>query len=402
MPYICMGMRQSWRHYEWSTDRWIVSNMRAYFGIPRNLASGWSDRLASTLLKESRSRSSEHSLKLMRDVAYTVQPDEVEHIDDLELKLVLTWSTGGDNLTRFHIGQQTHLCLKYPELHGLDDILIDTNGFQDLITLAADAPTVPTEIKLWRTGLNREYAPGRFMPQAIEFFVANAAEQVRQDSPQQPERMFFLLDRIGGLKTVGQWLGVSRTYRIVLGSLLTVRYSARLYEENRYQNVISAAETFHRMRFPNYVMPATDFKAYRRKLVKVVGLAVGKKAAEWLMNQLLFSNEPRLRQRLEVLAEYAGAGFAAIVGDVQSWSAIAVTLRNRLTHHDAGRNIRGTPEDLPFLTDSIYLLVMMCLLRECIVPEEVLENIQNSERIKFLKINVADTVDRYREHIHRG
>lgn len=336
------------------------------------------------------------------DVGYTVQPEEIERINDLELKLSLTWSTEGDGITRYQIGQDAHLCLKYPEMHGLDEILIDTNGFQDLITLAADAPTVPTEIKLWRTGLDREIAPGKSVPQVIELFIANAAEHVRQETPQQPARMFFLLDQIGGLKTVGKWIDVSRRFRIVLGSLLTVRYSARLYAENRYQNVISAAETFHRMRFPNHVTPPSEFKSYRRKLVRAVRKTVGGKAASWLLNQLLYSNEPRLRQRLESMAEYAGEGFTAIVGDIEVWSAIVAMLRNRLTHHDAGKDVKGTPEDLVFLTDSIYLLVMMCLLRECDVPDIVLENIQNSERIKFLRINVAHTLDRHRENIRRG
>jgi hypothetical protein len=336
------------------------------------------------------------------DVAYTVQPEEIEHIDGLELKLSLTWSAEGDRITRHQISQDTHLCLKYPEMRGLDNILIDTNGFQDLITLAADTPTVPTEITLWRTGLNRKIASGKFTPQAIELFIANAAEQVRQETPQQPGQMFFLLDQIGGLKTVGRWIDVSRRFRIVLGSLLTIRYSARLYAENRYQNAISAAETFHRIRFPNYLMSPTDFKMYRRKLVKVVRKTVGRKAADWLMSQLLFSNEPRLRQRLETMAEYAGEGFTAIVGDTETWSAVVATLRNRLTHHDAGRDVGGTPEDLVFLTDSIYLLVMMCLLRECDAPNVVLENIQNSERIKFLQINVAHTLDRHRENIRRS
>jgi hypothetical protein len=336
------------------------------------------------------------------DVEYTVQLDEVELIDDLELKLAFTWSTEGDRVTRFNISQEAHLRLKYPAMRRLDNILTDTNGFQDLITLATDAPTVPTEIKLWRTGLDREITPGKFVPLPIELFVANAAEQVRQETPQQPERMFFLLNQIGGLGTVGRWIDVSRRYRIVLGNLLTVRYSARLYVENRYQNVISAAETFHRLRFPNYVMPATDFKAYRRKLVKAVRETVGRRSADWLMKQLLYSNEPRLKQRLEAMAAYAGEGFEAIVGDVQLWSAVVVMLRNRLTHHDAESNVRRKSEDLHCLADSIYLLVMMCLLRECDVPEGVLENIQSSERIRLLRVNVSHTLEKHQEHVRRG
>jgi hypothetical protein len=334
------------------------------------------------------------------DAEYTVQPEEVEIVDDLELKLVFTWSTGGDGITRFELGQETHLCLKYPEMREFNEILTDTNGFQDLITLAVDAPTVPTEMTLWRSGLDREITPGNPIPQPIQLYIRNAAENVRSETPQQPINMFFLLDQIGGLKAVGRWIDVSRTYRIVLGSLLTIRYSAGLYAENRYQNVISAAETFHRLRFPNYVQDPKLYKSYRRKLVNVVKIAVGRNASNWLQNQLAFSNEPRLRQRLETMASYVGDGFSAIVGGAEAWAATVVRVRNRLTHHDSSSRVRPTPEDLYFLSDSIYLLVAMCLLKESQVPDETLGNIQRSERIRFLKLNVAHTLEKFQDNLH--
>lgn len=334
------------------------------------------------------------------DVGYAVQPDEVEHQDDLELRLGFTWHTSGDQVTSFNLGQDTWISLKYSDLYDIDEILVDINGLQDLITLAVDAPTVPTEITLWRSGLMQESSHGEARPQAIGLFMANAAEQVRQEKPQAPHDMFFVFNDVGGLSTVGKWIAVSRKYRIALGSLLTIRYSARLYSENRFSNVVLAAETFHRLRFDNFIIPKDQFKSYRRKLVRTIRRTIGRDTSEWLMRQLLYSNEPRLRHRLIEMAEFAGEGFSSIVGDIQSWSAVIVLLRNRLTHHDKDQAFEQIRQDLPVLTDSTYILIMMCLFRECGVPADTLRNIENSMRIHYLKRNVADVIERYRPYLH--
>jgi hypothetical protein len=318
-------------------------------------------------------------------IKYDVPPDEVVQVDSSELSLTFSWSVDGDFRTQGNIGQETHFKIKYPELRSLDDILVDVSCLQDLITLAADAPTVLAEVQLWRPDVVHKVRPDEQRPAAVNLYAAFIAEHVRQESRQAQYNMFFPFEQIGGLEVVGRWLTISRKYRPVLAILLTIRYAARLYVENRYYNVISAAETFHRMRFPKEVMPRAVYRSRRRKLVRTIMSSIGRETGTWLNEQLTHGNEPRLRARLLELAKYAGPIFGWLVGDLEPWAKTVTNARNRLTHHDANRQLGVDYTGLYFLADSLYVLVMLCLFRECEISDEALARIKNAQRILLLK-----------------
>src|SRR5260370_37511042 len=103
--------------------------------------------------------------------------------------------------------------------------------------------------------------------------------------------MLFSFEQADGLRTIAKWVQFSHDYRIVLGLLLSEQYAPQMYEENAFANVISAAETFHRMRFENEIIPMAEFKSRKRKMSKAVKKALGPKARDWLNQQLTFSNE---------------------------------------------------------------------------------------------------------------
>jgi hypothetical protein len=290
---------------------------------------------------------------------------EVVQLDGFELSLIFNWSLNGDRRARGGIEQQVVIKIKYPGLRALDDILADVNGLQDLITLAVDAPAVPTEIQLWRPDLVREIRPGKSRPQAVDLYNVSAAEHVREEEPQSRHKMFFPFEQLGGLEAIGRWL--------------------TLYLENQYYNVISAAETFHRIRFPNEVMPRAVYMSYRRKLVKAIKSSLGAKTGDWLNEQLLYSNEPRLRARLVELANYAGPAFGWLVGDVELWAKTVTQARNRLTHHDPKQQLGVDHVGLYWLVDSLYVLVMLCLFQECDVSAEAIERIKTARRITFIR-----------------
>jgi hypothetical protein len=324
---------------------------------------------------------------------YDVIPTEVVTIDETQVELTHTWSVEGDRLAAMQIGQQTHLKIKYPELRSLSDVLVDLNGLQDLITLATDAPSVPTEIKLWRPDVVHDGDPGSPAQRAIDLYVENAAVHVAVE-PRSLHQMFFPYEQLGGLSVVARWIAVSRKYRPVLGALLTIRYSARIYVENRYLNVMSAAETFHRMRFANEVMPKVEYKALRRKIVKSIKSILGSKIGNGLHDQLNYANEPRLRARLLELANYAGEAFSWLVGDTAKWARIVTRARNRMTHHDQQQDVGASHTDIYVLADSVYVLVMLCLLRECDPSTDVLLRIRDTQRIIRLRQQLGAIADR--------
>lgn len=326
-------------------------------------------------------------------VEFRQPEDEYVQFGDDELGLASTWSVGGDHITETSINQGTYLKLKYPDARGLNLVLDDVRHIQDLVTLANTAVSVPIEIILWRDDIEMEYS---YRPRPLTFYAAQLADRVRMDDP-QPARVLFKYQDIGGLPTIARWLEVARQYRIVVASLLSIRYSGGLYAENRFNNVISAAESFHRLRFPDGVKSQAEFE----QLVQALVEAAPKEHQKWLGKQLQFANEPRLWQRLNQMTKHAGAAFTALYEKPGTWVEVVTQSRNRLVHHDKDQPVEFQPGDLHFLAESVFLLVMLCLLRECDIDDKAFAAIAKSSSVKFLRAKLTELVPRLHEQMKR-
>lgn len=113
-----------------------------------------------------------------------------------------------------------------------------------------------------------------------------------------------------------------------------------------------------------------------------------KEHQSWLREQLQYSNEPRLKQRLLRLAGHAGATFEALVRDVDRWTDLVKDARNRSVHRTRQREATDGPS-LHLLSESAYFLVALCLLRECGASDETLAKLQRHQRFIWLGGQVA-------------
>jgi hypothetical protein len=66
--------------------------------------------------------------------------------------------------------------------------------------------------------------------------------------------------QLGGPPAVARWLNIAQRYWRALGLLLSARSSRPLYVENRFLNVVSGAETFHRLAIGGASLPAERFE----------------------------------------------------------------------------------------------------------------------------------------------
>jgi ApeA N-terminal domain 1 len=331
------------------------------------------------------------------DIDFRQPDDEIVRLDEFELRLGSSWGLHGDHITETQLIQGTYLTLKYRVAQGLKAILDDLKALQDLLTLAVDAPVVTKDITLRREDITHEAESVAGRPKRLSYCAPQLAERVRLDKPQSPGHVLFQYEDIGGLATIARWLVVARTYDVVLGWLLSIRYASGMYVQNRFYNMVSAAESFHRLRFPNEVRSQKDFDQFIQELIE----AVPEKHREWLGMQLQYSNEPRLRRRLRGLARYAGPVFTSVCGKRDRWITVIVEARNRMTHHDKERQIAFKEGDLYFLAESVYLLVMLCLLRECGVNEDVLADVGDSMSVRFLHRNLAEIIPRLYPQVMR-
>jgi hypothetical protein len=197
-------------------------------------------------------------------------------------------------------------------------------------------------------------------------------------------------DYLGGLLTIVRWIQSARRMRPVIGGLLSIRNTPNIFLENRYDNLVGAAETFHRIALDNRVRPQHDFD----ELVAAIVESTEPEHRDWLRGILEHANEPRLRHRLKKMCDAVSPVMTELVGDIDRWTTVVAALRNRLTHHDDTVTFEWEPADAFWLGDSVYVLVATNLLVFCGVETDVLMSLFASGRIMSLKAQLPPVIER--------
>jgi hypothetical protein len=303
-----------------------------------------------------------------------------------EVELGSTWAVRGDHVVESTIEQGCYLRLRPPEPTTMEELVKACLAVQHLVTLGTDTTAPITSLSFWHPDVTRTLSSGRVVHESIELYARLQGGDVPSEArTRHAHDMLFTLDDLGGVAAVARWLEVSSTFEAVVAALLSHRYMPKMYAENRLQNVVFACETFDRIRFPNRLEPKAGF----RRRVSEVMVGAPKEHKPWLRDQLQYSNEPRLRQRLLRLADHAGAAFATLVGDVDGWADAVKDARNRSVHRSTSRS----PVDgisLHLLSESAYFLVALCLLRECGASAATLAKIQEHQRLLWLAGQIGE------------
>lgn len=309
-------------------------------------------------------------------------PSEVITAENHTVELAYTYGVKGDHQTQstFEHGTAFRVSRSEPG-EFFEDLFPLAGALQDLVTIAVDAPCLLDSIRLRHADLVSELPSGTRVHESVEVWLQNRDRAKTLSKPRLGYEMLFTFDQLGGLAGVSRWLDVASEYRSALDSLLSLRYGGVMYVESRLQNMVQAAETFHRLGFPNHVRPPDEYKAFKRALVK----QVEQESRQWLHDQLQYSNEPRLKQRLLDLAGFAGDPFTLLVGEVEPWAEGVKEARNSLVHHDGHRDQPKDGTLIHHMSESLFYLVVLCLLRQCNVPGEVLAGVSENRRFQWLR-----------------
>ncbi|MFF5424743.1 MULTISPECIES: HEPN domain-containing protein [unclassified Streptomyces] len=308
-------------------------------------------------------------------------PSPVEHdASGCKISISGTWKVlGGKQNPGFESGFS--LDIHYETPADFSTARSDVSVLQDLVTATAGSVAFPTKIVLRIPGVD-EGEPVKIDAQLYGAQVAQPSEKRRKSSD-----MLLTLQQIGGLSAVARWFDFLRSRRVVLGLMLSSVYNGALYTENKFFNAVSAAETLHRMEFPNEVRPAAEYKAFKRLLAGYVP----EEHQRWLMDQLAYSNEPRLRQRLIDLAEFSG--LADVIGcDAELWAKAVTNARNRMVHHDEKRGRGAKSSELYWLSESLKILTLLCLARFCEFQDGCKDILSENDSVAFMAEQVAQIV----------
>ena len=274
-------------------------------------------------------------------------------IDVGELALGYIYSYKLDSITEKTIGQRSYFRVKFREPRSLDDVLREGTSLQNLVTIGVAALSSFTNITLSHLDKVRTLPSGRVVSDPVDMYaqfrggnISGKAETIH------PTQMLFTFDDIGGLDGIAKWLETSAKFRPVIDSLLSHWYLPMIYTDNRLLNMIIAAEALERIKLQKQNLDYSD--------------------------------------ALKSLAKVAGAPFSAMVQDVDAWVEEIVRARtNNLVHRGLQGDLEG--QRMYTLSESLYFLVVICLLRECGIPEETLSKMQDHQRfiwaVKQLRSN---------------
>jgi hypothetical protein len=328
-------------------------------------------------------------------------PRTITSLGDTEdVSLRMSYGTGGDRFNLLTLRSDCFLRISNAFQKPYFELIEDAILLQHLLTVCAGRALPLGQITLFSPDLERNLGTETYASQSIEYYSRLPSNVEPPPKPVQDYEMLFTLDQMGGIEAVHAWLGVARRYGRVLNTLLSIRYAQQIYAENRFQNAVGAAETLHRLKYPNHVDDPVRFRQFRRSLVRGVPV----EHRDWLSQQLAFSNEPRLRQRLEDLAHDSSATFEAIIGgNIADWTAVVAGVRNRLTHHDEHQELDLQGADLFYLSESLLICLSFNLLLECGVTDATLNGVLNNQRIMLLRERLADSIPRLKDelsHLH--
>lgn|GEM_PF-2649445 len=277
----------------------------------------------------------------------------------------------------------------------LTEIMGDVSSLQYLLTLCADGPSTIESVDLYRSDHPERVLSGDAIPdtmQKIELrsaFVGSGSGL--QQRRREPHRMLASFADIGGIETVATWLDEAPGLRSIVGSLVTMRADT-IFGENRFLNVCSAAEGFHRSTIGGSHMDKAEFKSVKKMLKKYLP----RRYREWFDSRMSHANDPSLNRRLQELAGQLGAMAEYLVGDVTVWGCVVSKCRNEVTHLEGTREqVDGA--DLYWLAEGVFNITRLCLLRHVGTPEELLPNLAKSWPISGTQDRVLDTVKRLAE-----
>ncbi|WP_129827887.1 HEPN domain-containing protein [Streptomyces albidoflavus] len=275
-------------------------------------------------------------------------PQEEVYLDNgatISLSQVLRLT--GDGVSSHTVSQEYSFRIDTPEVETVTELIDMASDLQDLVSIATNRTASFDKMNFRHPGLKieREGKPDYLPP--IDFYAAWSAQG---DNQKAPRNMVFKFSDLGGMPAVGEWAKVARTHRSALGRVMATRYSKSMYVSDRMLNRAASLESLDRHINPDKVH-------FKRMLLRC--------------------------------ADLAGDQFKELIADQDRWADLVKRDRHDIAHH-LGRNRESTEQF--FLSETLYWLFIMCMLREMRAPESAFASLSTFSEYRWLATKVGAIV----------
>lgn len=259
---------------------------------------------------------------------------------------------------------------------------------QDLLTFATGHANAITDLNVFvsKSMVNVEpdqpYHEGRPFQVIFQPVVKEAIDAQRFD-PQQ--KLFFYTDvkeQVGEI--FRRWLALQNdphkeTLRTVCSLFLNTSYHQdRMFLDTQFLNITQSAELYHRTQYHETLLSKSDFKEFRDS----VSQCVPEKYRIWFDEQVRFSNDATLTQRLTHLFDSSSDVMNKLFADRDSFVQKVKNTRNYFTHYSPDIKAKAaTDVELLVLTRALYIMMLRLVLMELGFSAEQCVNILTNNRL---------------------
>jgi hypothetical protein len=279
--------------------------------------------------------------------ARTLPSFTVEH-HGVILRLAQELNGTGDHVHNLGIAEQWVLRLQTDEPKPLDVTLDVASNFQHLVSIAVGKTAQFEKVVLHHPALPALSLAGPMgtMRHDINYYV-RWSNRSAPCEPVKDHDMYFTFDDVGGIESVGRWLGVAADYRTELSRVMATRYREGMLLEDRIMNMTAALDSFDKHRRAN---------------------------GKWV----------KYAERVQHCVELAGQPFLdLIVIDSDQWVQRVVTTRDDLAHHREQFRTDGSVGD-HLLAEQLFWLFVICMLRLTETQDATYERISRHSQIRWL------------------
>ncbi|WNG81723.1 hypothetical protein C6A86_026795 [Mycobacterium sp. ITM-2016-00316] len=288
-------------------------------------------------------------------------------VGDLTIKLVRQYRQPRFDVRRDRLETTatafTYLKISASRPKSMDEWFEVAKAFQDLVTLAMDAPCALLSESLIpsKALLDRESARAR---EAIDVFGEHILQGERDlDGVANRDALFTLgSEGVDFAGIVSEWLRIHADFRTTCDMIFGMKYVRGGYLQTELITAVAAAESLHSaLKLPPPV-PDKEFDERRKRLME----CIPKDQREWL-HRKLGANEHTLRQRLIDLAKIPYPDIIAeILPNPEAWAKAAKDERNAVAH--GGQRMTRDVPLLNAIVTTTTAVVFLNLLQQLQIP----------------------------------
>jgi len=301
------------------------------------------------------------------DIEFSIHPDcqgQLTFFSPIHMK--------SDN-NKIELHEECGVSLTYQKKQHYEDILTDMSIFQRFITLSTFEQSYPLRITFRDENYCEELHKVKRKIQIQCIFsnvFYNSKYQVRKTS----ESLLRFNDiKEDFPKVISSWFEKYKELEPSFVLLLDYFIDKNKINTEKFMDIVRGLETFHRRTSTRTRFPKKEFQEKKKTILNTVSLEEQDK--KWLKEELNYSNELKLRERLsELIMNHCNKYIQKQIPDIDTFCKEVVNTRNYNTHFDPYLREKSlTGEGILDVTQILTGLLISCIYNHIGVDDSIFE-----------------------------